>query len=126
MGQDGQSPCQLDPPPIAPPRLPSHTSDGQVCDAQMSVSRSLTRTIWVNIGLASPTRGPGGPLNLPTEQAPTLSSDTQEGKAKAVRLVVAFLVATKHHIRREYGIKYHGADARVPRPLCALRGPRMA
>ncbi|POY76045.1 hypothetical protein BMF94_0768 [Rhodotorula taiwanensis] len=77
----------------------------------MSVSRSLTRTIWVNIGLASPTRGPGGPLNLPTEQAPTLSSDTQEGKAQAVRLVVAFLVATKHHIRREYGIKYHDLEA---------------
>ncbi|GAA5979649.1 hypothetical protein JCM10908_002999 [Rhodotorula pacifica] len=73
----------------------------------MSISRSLTRTIWINIGAASPVRGPGGPLNLPTESAPRgISVKAQNDKVSAVRLVVAFLVSAKHHIRREYGVNW--------------------
>ncbi|GAA5878090.1 hypothetical protein JCM3774_006480 [Rhodotorula dairenensis] len=72
----------------------------------MSTSRSLVRAIWINVGAASPVRGPGGPLSLPSETPPAPTVKAQSDKVSAARLVVAFLVATKHHIRREYGVKW--------------------
>lgn len=76
--------------------------------AQMSISRSLVRTIWVNVGAASPVRGAGGSLSFPSGTPPAPSVKAQSDKVSAARLVVAFLVATKHHIRCEYGVKWPG------------------
>ncbi|KAG0665441.1 hypothetical protein C6P46_006888 [Rhodotorula mucilaginosa] len=76
---------------------------------QMSISRSLTRTIWIHVAAGSPSHGLNGGHRLPAENGPNLfvkAQNDQHDKVSAARLVVAFLVATKHHIRREYGVNW--------------------
>ncbi|BGP53457.1 hypothetical protein JCM8202v2_001016 [Rhodotorula sphaerocarpa] len=81
--------------------------DGRKEWARMiATSRTLARTAWIHIGAANPVQGPGRPRNLATELLPPLSAKARDDKRKAVRLVVAFLIATKHHVRREYGVKW--------------------
>ncbi|GAA5968954.1 hypothetical protein JCM8115_002163 [Rhodotorula mucilaginosa] len=75
----------------------------------MSISRSLTRTIWIHVAAGSPSHGLNGGHRLPAENGPNLfvkAQNDQHDKVSAARLVVAFLVATKHHIRREYGVNW--------------------
>ncbi|KWU44618.1 UPF0187-domain-containing protein [Rhodotorula sp. JG-1b] len=76
----------------------------------MSISRSLVRTIWINVGAGSPVRGPNGSHSLLAESRPGLPVKAQNDKVSAARLVVAFLVATKRHIRREYGVNWPDLD----------------
>lgn len=84
---------------------------------QMSISRSLTRTIWIHVAAGSPSHGLNGGHRLPAENGPNLfvkAQNDQHDKVSAARLVVAFLVATKHHIRREYGVNWPGEWERRP------------
>lgn len=104
-------------------------NDSNLHTEQMSISRSLTRTIWVHAGAGSPTHGLNRAHRLPAENGPNLSVKAQYDEVSAARLVVAFLVATKHHIRREYGVNWPGEWERVqsisaPVPLFADRLPQ--
>lgn len=92
---------------------------------QMSISRSLVRTIWINVGAGSPVRGPNGSHSLLAESRPGLPVKAQNDKVSAARLVVAFLVATKRHIRREYGVNWPGEWERRRPATCFSRLDRL-
>ncbi|GAA5898923.1 hypothetical protein JCM6882_004031 [Rhodosporidiobolus microsporus] len=80
--------------------------DGRKTFAKMlSTTRNLSRTIWVNVGAPPPLKGrlaSDGTLK-PTEGEDGTTKKDRDDKEKALRLLVAFVVATKHHVRREYG-----------------------
>ncbi|GAA6006297.1 hypothetical protein JCM10207_000593 [Rhodosporidiobolus poonsookiae] len=79
--------------------------DGRKTFAKMLATvRNLSRTVWLNVGAPTPIKGrlaSDGILKPADEQR--ISDRDREDKVKALRLMVAFVVATKHHIRREYG-----------------------
>lgn len=80
---------------------------------QSSIARSLSRSVWVNIGAPPPVKPAGADTSLKPP-----SSTVEEGvtakvldeKVKVLRLIVAFVVATKHHVRREYGVDWPGTS----------------
>ncbi|GAA5836808.1 hypothetical protein JCM11251_005794 [Rhodosporidiobolus azoricus] len=80
--------------------------DGRKTFAKMlATTRNLSRTIWINVGAPTPVKGrlaSDGILKPSTEDDSTSKKD-REDKEKALRLLIAFVVATKHHVRREYG-----------------------
>ncbi|KAM0787940.1 hypothetical protein ACM66B_006145 [Microbotryomycetes sp. NB124-2] len=67
----------------------------------VSTVRSLARSTWINVGAAGPVKSPST-----CENDPKLSTKDHEAKVKALRLMVAFPVAVKHHLRSEYGTDY--------------------
>lgn len=74
--------------------------------------RSLSRSVWVNVGAFGPPRGTG--LSSHPTVDPTISEKDHEAKERALRLMVAFVVATKHHVRQEYGCDYPDLTSLLP------------
>ncbi|KAK6348436.1 hypothetical protein TWF718_006230 [Orbilia javanica] len=84
--------------------------------------RNLARLIWCNV--------PDGPRQRPKVPPPTQIQVEQKlredllSKASAIRLLVGFAFALKHHVRREYGTEWPDVRARVGfLPTFARRGP---
>ncbi|GAA5894874.1 uncharacterized protein JCM6883_002240 [Sporobolomyces salmoneus] len=74
-----------------------------------SVVRSLSRGIWINVGAPTAERtrldASGNTLPLSETEKGEREKDLED-KKKCLRLLVAFVVATKHHLRGEYGIEW--------------------
>ncbi|KAH9819454.1 Bestrophin, RFP-TM, chloride channel-domain-containing protein [Melampsora americana] len=70
-----------------------------------SLVRNLARDYWISIG-APP---PGHDMNIEI-----LSPDEIRTKARCLRLMVAFVIAVKRHIRGQYGIDYEDLRAVLP------------
>nr|XP_019012934.1 uncharacterized protein I206_02430 [Kwoniella pini CBS 10737]OCF51715.1 hypothetical protein I206_02430 [Kwoniella pini CBS 10737] len=84
--------------------------------ALISIARNLSRNIWISVNLP-PTPidavGPGMTKHRLTAE-----------KRKVVRLVVAFVVATKHHLRAEGGVHHDDLKGRLKSAISnsSLRG----
>ena len=74
--------------------------------------RSLSRSVWINIGSFGPRREASS-ASHPTVD-PTLTEQEHQAKERALRLMVAFVVAAKHHVRREYGCDYRDLSSLLP------------
>ncbi|ODO05140.1 hypothetical protein L198_01828 [Cryptococcus wingfieldii CBS 7118] len=74
--------------------------------ALISVARNLSRNIWVAVTL--PPTPTDGSEPLMTREQLTLE------KMKVIRLVVAFVVATKHHLRAEGGVHHDDLKGLLP------------
>ncbi|TYJ56403.1 hypothetical protein B9479_002806 [Cryptococcus floricola] len=74
--------------------------------ALISVARNLSRNIWVSVTL--PPTPTDGSEPLTTREQLTLE------KMKVIRLVVAFVVATKHHLRAEGGVHHDDLKGLLP------------
>ncbi|WVR06453.1 hypothetical protein IAU60_003484 [Kwoniella sp. DSM 27419] len=74
----------------------------------ISIARNLSRNIWVTVAL--PPATPDGGPSITRQQL------TAE-KKKLVRLVVAFVMATKHHLRAEGGIHHEDLRGLLPPQL---------
>ncbi|GAA5863960.1 hypothetical protein JCM8547_005296 [Rhodosporidiobolus lusitaniae] len=106
--------------------------DGRKTFAKLlSVTRNLSRTVWINIGAPPPASFKA--RSFPWEDDPSLTEEEkakkrkeaeqeevrrkkkdEEDKVNALRLMVAFVVATKHHVRREYGTDYADLASVLP------------
>ncbi|BGP18938.1 hypothetical protein JCM10213_001963 [Rhodosporidiobolus nylandii] len=82
----------------------------------MSTVRNLTRSIWVIVGAPIAAKSPAEAL----ASIERLSEKDHEEKIKAVRLLVAFVIATKHHVRREYGVDWPDLASILPPKFQAL------
>lgn len=73
--------------------------------ALQSIVRNLARDYWISIG---------GPI--PGQEPDTLIIPSEEVriKARCLRLMVAFVVAVKRHVRGQYGIEYEDLKALLP------------
>ncbi|WVQ73276.1 hypothetical protein IAR50_002844 [Cryptococcus sp. DSM 104548] len=80
--------------------------------ALISIARNLSRNIWVSVTLP--------PVPVDGSQPPMTREQLTLEKMKVIRLVVAFVVATKHHLRAEGGV--HHDDLKVS----GLLPPRLA
>lgn len=79
--------------------------EGRKSFAKMSSTvRTLSRSTWVNVGAPGPIRSDGTRAEVDAGEL----RRTTDQKAKALRLMVAFVVAVKHHVRGEYGLDYEG------------------
>ncbi|WVQ85081.1 hypothetical protein IAT38_007245 [Cryptococcus sp. DSM 104549] len=78
--------------------------------ALISIARNLSRNIWVVVTLPPPPTEPGAKPAITREQL-TLE------KKKLIRLVVAFVVATKHHLRAEGGVHHDDLKGLLPARL---------
>ncbi|KAL0072896.1 Bestrophin, RFP-TM, chloride channel-domain-containing protein [Phycomyces blakesleeanus] len=56
--------------------------------------RNLTRQVWINI--------------------PEETDQDHREKMRCIKLILAFMVATKHHLRHEYGIDYYDLEVLLP------------
>ncbi|KAI5476644.1 hypothetical protein MNV49_007422 [Pseudohyphozyma bogoriensis] len=83
--------------------------------------RSLSRSVWINVGAFPPMTGRLASDNTlkPTNE-PTITDEDAKAKITAVRMMVAFVVATKHHVRREYGTDYEDLKAVLPEKFYKL------
>ncbi|TNY17131.1 Bestrophin, RFP-TM, chloride channel-domain-containing protein [Rhodotorula diobovata] len=90
--------------------------DGRKTLATMTgLVRSLARTVWINVGAPSPSRGRlASDGTLRPQQDEGMSPDDHEDKVKVLRLLVAFVVAVKHHVRGEYGMDWPDLDPLLP------------
>ncbi|GAA6042816.1 hypothetical protein JCM8097_004442 [Rhodosporidiobolus ruineniae] len=93
--------------------------DGRKTFAKMlATTRNLSRTVWINVGAPPPAKGrlaSDGFLKPPAEGSEdALGKKDKEDKVKALRLMVAFVVATKHHVRGEYGLDWPDLQAVLP------------
>ncbi|GAA5907301.1 hypothetical protein JCM8208_007148 [Rhodotorula glutinis] len=83
-----------------------------------SIVRSLSRTVWINVGAAGPSRGRlASDGSLKPHQDEGMSHEDHEDKVKVLRMMVAFVVAVKHHVRREYGVDWPDLDPVIPPKL---------
>nr|ODN85373.1 hypothetical protein L203_04988 [Cryptococcus depauperatus CBS 7841] len=71
----------------------------------ISIARNLSRNIWIAVTLPPPSAD--GLVSITREQL-TLE------KQKVIRLIVAFVVATKHHLRAEGGIHHDDLKGLLP------------
>ncbi|GAA5821447.1 hypothetical protein JCM10212_000089 [Sporobolomyces blumeae] len=73
--------------------------------------RSLSRLVWINVGAPTAEKSrlnkDGSVEDLSAREMGERSRDIED-KKKALRLMVAFVVATKHHLRGEYGTDWPG------------------
>ncbi|WVQ96476.1 hypothetical protein IAU59_003581 [Kwoniella sp. CBS 9459] len=77
--------------------------------ALISNARNLSRNIWVVVTLPpSPSAGTEGP------KLPLTRTQLTFEKKRLIRLVVAFVVATKHHLRAEGGVHHEGLRGLLP------------
>ncbi|KAI9255285.1 Bestrophin, RFP-TM, chloride channel-domain-containing protein [Sporodiniella umbellata] len=60
----------------------------------MGTIRNLARQIWINV--------------------PEETEDDHREKMRCIKLLLAFFVATKHHLRQEYGINYPDLERLLP------------
>ncbi|GAA5849827.1 hypothetical protein JCM9279_002432 [Rhodotorula babjevae] len=93
--------------------------EGRKTFAKMtSIVRSLSRTVWINVGAAVPSRGRlASDGTLRPHQDEGMSPEDHEDKIKVLRMMVAFVVAVKHHVRREYGMDWPDLDPILPPKL---------
>ncbi|GAA5923265.1 hypothetical protein JCM1841_005690 [Sporobolomyces salmonicolor] len=83
----------------------------------MATVRCLSRTVWINVGAPTPVKGrlnSEGVLKPHAESEDIESGKDLEDKIKALRLMVAFVVATKHHVRGEYGTEWPDLSSTLP------------
>ncbi|BGP22398.1 hypothetical protein JCM10295v2_001277 [Rhodotorula toruloides] len=84
--------------------------EGRKTFAKMSsIARSLSRSVWVSIGAPPPVKpvGDNATLKPPSSSVEEgVTANVLDEKVKVLRLIVAFVVATKHHVRREYGVDW--------------------
>ncbi|GAA5924240.1 uncharacterized protein JCM15063_005580 [Sporobolomyces koalae] len=82
-----------------------------------SIVRSLSRGIWINIGAPTADKSrvdaQGHVQKLSEREMGQRAKDLQD-KEKCLRLLVAFVVAAKHHLRGEYGTGYPDLEAILP------------
>lgn len=89
--------------------------DGRKSFARMiSTVRTLSRSTWINVGAPGPTGG--------AREGRATSKAEHEQKVKALRLMVAFVVSVKHHVRGEYGLEHEGECTGGPGLGMAGRG----
>ncbi|KAK4052118.1 hypothetical protein OIV83_002412 [Microbotryomycetes sp. JL201] len=74
--------------------------------SMISTVRSLSRSTWINVGAAGPVRPASNFANNLK-----VSAADHGAKIKALRLMVAFPAAVKHHVRGEYGTDYEDLRA---------------
>jgi len=100
--------------------------EGRKTFAKMtSIVRSLSRAVWINVGAAAPSRGRlASDGTLRPQQDEGMAPEDHEDKIKVLRMMVAFVVAVKHHVRREYGMDWPGASPSLS--LCETRVSRLA
>ncbi|OXG42830.1 hypothetical protein C359_02157 [Cryptococcus neoformans Bt120] len=72
----------------------------------ISTARNLSRNIWVAVTLPSPSDG--------AVEIQISRGNLTEEKKKVIRLVVAFVVATKHHLRGEGGVQHNDLKGLLP------------
>nr|XP_019045471.1 hypothetical protein I302_05861 [Kwoniella bestiolae CBS 10118]OCF24401.1 hypothetical protein I302_05861 [Kwoniella bestiolae CBS 10118] len=77
--------------------------------ALISIARNLSRNIWIAVNVPPPPSDGSQP-------ALTRRQLTAE-KRKVIRLVVAFVVATKHHLRAEGGVHHEDLKGLLPPKL---------
>ncbi|KAK6908026.1 hypothetical protein I203_102027 [Kwoniella mangroviensis CBS 8507] len=77
--------------------------------ALISIARNLSRNIWVAVNLPPPPSD----SSQPTMSRRQLTAE----KRKVIRLVVAFVVATKHHLRAEGGVHHDDLKGLLPAKL---------
>ncbi|GEM09120.1 bestrophin/UPF0187 family protein [Rhodotorula toruloides] len=95
--------------------------EGRKTFAKMSsIARSLSRSVWVSIGAPPPVKpvGDNATLKPPSSSVEEgVTANVLDEKVKVLRLIVAFVVATKHHVRREYGVDWpadHATSSHEP------------
>ncbi|SGY68443.1 BQ5605_C004g02889 [Microbotryum silenes-dioicae] len=79
----------------------------------ISITRSLSRSVWINVGAAAPPKFERDGSQIASND-PDLTERDHNAKVKALRLMVAVVVATKHHLRGEYGTDYEDLSALLP------------
>lgn len=72
----------------------------------ISTARNLSRNIWVAVSLPSPSNG--------AAEIQISRNNLTEEKKKVIRLVVAFVIATKHHLRGEDGVQHNDLKGLLP------------
>ncbi|WVQ65617.1 uncharacterized protein L199_003795 [Kwoniella botswanensis] len=77
--------------------------------ALISIARNLSRNIWVAVNLP--------PLPSNGSQPAMSRRQLTAEKRKVIRLVVAFVVATKHHLRAEGGVHHDDLKGLLPSKL---------
>ncbi|GAA5832796.1 hypothetical protein JCM3766R1_007046 [Sporobolomyces carnicolor] len=82
-----------------------------------STVRSLSRGIWINIGAPTSEKSrldaDGNVVPLSDREKGEREKDLED-KKKCLRLLVAFVVATKHHLRGEYGTDWPDLEPVLP------------
>ncbi|KAM0751539.1 hypothetical protein T439DRAFT_324723 [Meredithblackwellia eburnea MCA 4105] len=90
--------------------------DGRKTFGSMTANvRSLSRSVWVNVGAFPSQTGrlrSDGSVQPPED--PTITDEDRKAKISALRMMVAFVVATKHHVRGEYGADYEDLKPILP------------
>ncbi|EWC46338.1 hypothetical protein DRE_04509 [Drechslerella stenobrocha 248] len=94
-------------------------------------TRNLTRIIWFNVPAGPRTPAPSSSYPYKPGPPPTHMQVERElredllSKASAIRLLVGFAFALKHHVRQEYGTEWPDVRSRVGYlPTLARRGPQ--
>ncbi|WWC62741.1 uncharacterized protein I303_105338 [Kwoniella dejecticola CBS 10117] len=77
--------------------------------ALISIARNLSRNIWISVNLP--------PAPIDGSKAPLTKQQLTAEKRKVIRLVVAFVVATKHHLRAEGGVHHDDLKGLLPAKL---------
>ncbi|GAA5997976.1 uncharacterized protein JCM10292_002237 [Rhodotorula paludigena] len=88
----------------------------KVFNKMMTTVRCLSRTVWINVGAPTPSKGrlaSDGTLK-PDSTDGGMSRKDYEDKVKALRLMCAFVTATKHHLRGEYGTDWPDLQPLLP------------
>jgi putative membrane protein len=84
--------------------------DGRKAFTSMQSSvRNTARDFWISIG--APIHNPSA---RDSHSSPTLSPHEIRLKARALRLLVAYVTAVKRHVRGQYGIDYEDLRALLP------------
>ncbi|GAA5830841.1 hypothetical protein JCM5353_000585 [Sporobolomyces roseus] len=91
---------------------------GRTTFAKMtSLVRSLSRGIWLNVGAPTSERSrldsDGNVKDLTAKEMGERDKDLED-KKKCLRLLVAFVVSAKHHLRGEYGTDWDDLEVILP------------
>ncbi|KAL8279320.1 hypothetical protein RQP46_008357 [Phenoliferia psychrophenolica] len=77
--------------------------------------RSLSRMVWINVGAYPSVTGRlTSDGTVKPMELPTITDADRKAKIMALRMMVAFVVATKHHVRAEYGTEYEDLRSVLP------------
>ncbi|WRT67923.1 uncharacterized protein IL334_004897 [Kwoniella shivajii] len=77
----------------------------------ISIARNLSRNIWVSVTL------PPSSIDVPMSRPQITRRQLTAEKRKVIRLVVAFVIATKHHLRDEGGVHHEDLKGLLPAKL---------
>lgn len=71
--------------------------------------------VWINCGaFPSVTGRVTSDGSIKPLENPTILDEDRKAKVTALRLMVAFVVATKHHVRAEYGLDWEDLRSLLP------------